>query len=71
MIRFRRRKTISMKLLEDTHHPIKVILEKITGNIVKSKELEISSASNKTVFMGDAPAVLDMEGIPVATGKDK
>ena len=60
-----------MKLLEDFHHPIKVILEKNTGNIVKSKELEISPASNETISMRDARAVLDMEGIPVAPGKDK
>ena len=60
-----------MKLLEDIHHPINVILEKNKGNIVKSKELEISSASNETISMRDAPAVLDMEGIPFALGKDK
>ena len=60
-----------MRLLKDIHHPIKVILEKNTGNIVKLKELEISSTSNETISMGDAPAVSDMEDIPFGPGKDK
>ena len=60
-----------MKLLKGIHHPIKVILEKNTGNIVKLKELKISSTSNETISMGDSPAVLDMEDIPVGPGKDK
>ena len=60
-----------MKLLKGIHHPIKVILEKNTGNIVKLKELKISSTSNETISMGDSPAVLDMEDIPVGPGKGK
>ena len=61
-----------MKFLEDIQHSIEVISEKNTGNIVESKELEISSASNKTVLIGDTPAVLGIEeGIPIAPSKDK
>ena len=61
-----------MKFLEDIHHSIEITFEKNTGNIVESKELEISSASNETVLIGDTAAVLDIEeGIPVAPGKDK
>ena len=65
-------KQISIELLEDIHQPIKIILEKNAGNIVGSKKLEITSSSNETVLMGDAPAAVDMEkAIPFAPDKDK
>lgn len=50
-----------MKLLDDIHQPIKIILKENAGNINGPKETKIRFTSNETVLFVNAAAVAEME----------